>query len=148
MSGRSSLEDFQDPAEIDPVVILLGILFLNRRIQEMAGIQVLPVHLPAFDDQVRLPERGSLDHRGRNDSQTRFGDLVAVPSGFGAQQVDRRAVCLGETAEGEGIILVDKFKSIPGGTDHHLHEGPVPHVADASPGHGHGVVMRPVTGGQ
>ena len=107
----------------------------------MAGIQILPVHLAAFDRQFGLlVDRGS-HFGGSHGGKARFGNFIAIPARFAAEQVERRPIFWRKRAQSESRIFFNELGGIALRAHDHLGKGMVPHLPQAAPTDSHTIVL-------
>ena len=128
-----------DLANVEPMVILGGVMLQHLGINKGVLLQIVGVELAADQNQIGLGgvgnTLGGFTHR-----QSRGGELVPVSPRPGAAVAQSLAVLpLGEEGEGQGVGVLHDAVGVPLGTDEADRHGLVPKDPRAAPGGGHGV---------
>jgi len=113
---------------------------------EFLSAKVVHINLAALQYQPGLLEN-HIPTFGFHRSESGLCHLVAVASRFGAADLQRLAVLLGEKAEGVTIAPVGESIGIALGTDPCDGNGQVPHDAHMTPAGGHHVEFTNAPGG-
>ena len=138
--------DGDDLAEVHAVVVLVRVVRLDPVREEMPGLEVVDVDLPALDHQLRLGEARGLHHPGSHRGDAAGLRLVAVPARVAAAVIEGRAQGLGERREGEGVVPLREARACAGSGRTTIRAiGRAHMTAEGAPPDGHAV---PVAGGE
>ena len=136
-----------DLADVEPMVVLGGVVFEHLGIDKGVLLQIVGVELAADQHQIGLGGVGSalggLGHR-----QPRGGELIPVPARLGAAVAQSLSVLpLGEEGKGQGVAVLHNAVGVPLGADEADRHGLIPEDPRAAPGGGHGVDLALGIGG-
>ena len=146
LDNRLLLEGFiakygEDFTKVDAMVILCGVMLVNGGIDEISGVEIIPVDFPTFQNQGCLGVAGRRNDGGSDRGEPRCEDFIPIATRAVTEEAEGGMVLLREGADGEGVILFHEFVGVAGRADDDLDKGAASDVPDTAPANGHGIVM-------
>ena len=127
---------------------MTGVVGLDSAVQEVGGVQVLPVELFADQHQPGLVKEGGAVRAGPHRQSARL-DLIHVPAALGPAEVQLGPEGLVEEGEGEGGLPLHELIGVALGADIDGSRRTAPQHPQAAPAGGHGVAaLRAACGDQ